>query len=320
METDLRQLRDSVASGRSPTPDPDDRRKRPRPVELGAFAKGCKKIRHIDNRVKPPADNRENVQQAEELAKGAESREDGSTAAEVVPPVPAADFSLSNAIKRGSEHKASRRKENKHKKKARKHRKSHRRRSSSSDSCSSSSRSCGSSESVFRDANEDRGGRISQGRLIRWASAHPGRLAAKSLQLMESRVGNDMEPERRPSRTHCVPAAKAYYLRVLKPESERINAGVRNLREMKTLAYAIDHLARGRVGEASDILVMRLKAVEMAAKDNSWDRANFLELVPEEKVTNYCFFPLPCSQTLFKKQVLAHVLVRFPARLGECKH
>ena len=40
--------------------------------------------------------------------------------------------------------------------------------------------------------------------------------------------------------------------------------GNRNLREMKTLAWAIDELIRGHVVQAADVLVQRLLAIENA--------------------------------------------------------
>ena len=47
-----------------------------------------------------------------------------------------------------------------------------------------------------------------------------------------------------------------------------------------SLVTALDHLARGRNEEAADLLAHRLKAVVVATKENSWKRANYLELIP----------------------------------------
>ena len=49
---------------------------------------------------------------------------------------------------------------------------------------------------------------------------------------------------------------------------------------MVSLVTALDHLARGRNEEAADLLAHRLKAVVVATKENSWKRANYLELIP----------------------------------------
>jgi hypothetical protein len=136
---------------------------------------------------------------------------------------------------------------------------------------SSSSRSA----SVFRLASASHG-RGSQARLSAWARAHPGRLASQLLQTMEDRVGRDGEA-RVWSSSEMPAAAKSYYFRVLKVTHP--GGGLRNLREMQTLCTVLDHLAHGRSKEAGDVVGQRLKAVEAAIVDGSWERARYLELV-----------------------------------------
>jgi hypothetical protein len=131
-----------------------------------------------------------------------------------------------------------------------------------------------STSSVFRVASSSKG-QSSQTRLIAWAHKHPGRLAAAGLQKMEDRVGRDGEAKVWETLA-MPPAAKSYYLRVLRPEH---HASKRNVREMQTLCTVLDHLAQGRTGQAADIAMQRLKALEVAAQTGSWDRAAFLELV-----------------------------------------
>ena len=79
-----------------------------------------------------------------------------------------------------------------------------------------------------------------------------------------------------------IASAKSYFLRIYKMDPR---AGVRNLREMETLCTALDDLALGRCNHAADVLVMRLKALEMSIKDNGWTRARFLELVDLDEGT-----------------------------------
>ena len=96
---------------------------------------------------------------------------------------------------------------------------------------------------------------------------------------MEDRVGRDGEAgEWVPG---AMPAsAKSYFYRVLRVTHP--NGGIRNHREMLTLSTALDHIAKGRRLQAADVLGQRLKAVEAAIVDGSWDRAQFLELVDPE--------------------------------------
>ena len=125
-------------------------------------------------------------------------------------------------------------------------------------------------------------GKLSHLKLHRVAKDKPGRLSSKKLQEMSDVVG-DHGTERDWKKYETPAAARAYYLRVLKPElgSQAVRAG----REMKTLCYALDQLALGRPAQASDILVQRLKAVHASVQDGHWNRADFYELVPSDQIS-----------------------------------
>jgi hypothetical protein len=58
---------------------------------------------------------------------------------------------------------------------------------------------------------------------------------------------------------------------------------MRMLREMRTLAAALDCLSKGEVLEAADILTQRFKALEVSHEDQAWDRATLAEVVPEQR-------------------------------------
>lgn len=143
---------------------------------------------------------------------------------------------------------------------------------------SDSSSGSDSAASVFHHASSSKG-RSTQSKLISWAGKHPGRLMAEALQRMEDRVGRDGEagswdPMSMPA------SAKSYYLRVLRPD----NPSKRNMREIHTLCTAIDHIAQGRKFQAGDVLIQRLKALELAQHTGNWERASFLELVESDAV------------------------------------
>ena len=113
--------------------------------------------------------------------------------------------------------------------------------------------------------------------MISWCEKHAGQAAARMLRKMQNTVG--FEGERPEKGTRKLPASgKAYYLRVLKPDPEFENKLVR--REMQFLCALLDHLVLGRSSEAADFVTQRLKALMMSAKDGSWDRAKYLELIP----------------------------------------
>ena len=79
------------------------------------------------------------------------------------------------------------------------------------------------------------------------------------------------------------PIVLTYLLGALMPGSPEI--GNRNLRDMKTLARALDELLRGHVLQAADVLIQRLVAVEHASTEGSWNMSKFIELVPESNIT-----------------------------------
>jgi len=60
---------------------------------------------------------------------------------------------------------------------------------------------------------------------------------------------------------------------------------MRNVREMHTMSVILDHLALGRSKAAADVAAQRLKALELASTTGSWDKAQYLELVPQEGAT-----------------------------------
>ena len=57
--------------------------------------------------------------------------------------------------------------------------------------------------------------------------------------------------------------------------------GVRNERELRTLAESIDLLAGGNLGALGDVLMQRFRAVETSVQENgSWELARHLEVIP----------------------------------------
>ena len=57
--------------------------------------------------------------------------------------------------------------------------------------------------------------------------------------------------------------------------------GIRNERELHTLALAMDSLLQGDLAAAGDVLMQRFKAVEIAATEQNWDLAKYIEVLPE---------------------------------------
>ena len=77
-----------------------------------------------------------------------------------------------------------------------------------------------------------------------------------------------------------------YLTTILKMSKTGGGLGLRNERELRTLAEALDRLISGHVAAVGDILIQRFKAVETAAADQSWDLAGHLELIPRAEVSS----------------------------------
>ena len=77
--------------------------------------------------------------------------------------------------------------------------------------------------------------------------------------------------------------ARSYYLRVWVPTYP--NAGIKVRKEAKTLCTALDLMAKGRHGQAADVMTHRLKGLEKALLDGNWDKAQFVELVDADAST-----------------------------------
>jgi hypothetical protein len=64
-------------------------------------------------------------------------------------------------------------------------------------------------------------------------------------------------------------------------EAQQKDMGLRNKRELRTLAEAIDALLLGDNLRATDILAARFSAVEMSSHEGSWSVSSHLELIPQ---------------------------------------
>ena len=60
---------------------------------------------------------------------------------------------------------------------------------------------------------------------------------------------------------------------------------VRNRKELRNLAMALDCLVKGDVAAAADTLVQRFQSVELAQSMGNWAFARHLELVPDEEIS-----------------------------------
>ena len=116
------------------------------------------------------------------------------------------------------------------------------------------------------------------------ARRQPGRLLLHGLQMM-ARYLAPMNAELEPSEHTLLRPIVVQYPTTASQVYRSTVGGPRNERELRTLGEAIDALIKGDLASVGDCLVQRLKAVETAATDQSWDGARHLEVIADQNVS-----------------------------------
>ena len=147
------------------------------------------------------------------------------------------------------------------------------------DRSSRSSSSSDSNDLDFRDGR--RYGAGQENAIQRMAMTKPGKLLKSGLRQMyrltnpSSVVSAADIPE--------IPATAVNYLHTIVEQTQRQQLSTRDARELKTLASAVDLLARGQLSSVGDLLMQRFKSIETSVRDQHWDVARQQELIPEEE-------------------------------------
>ena len=141
------------------------------------------------------------------------------------------------------------------------------------------------------DYSEDE--RPSQGvreKLLRKHNRHPGLLTKEAVREIVQRMGTAwtltqdqglLADVKDKDITQMPPIFTGYASRSDAPYVKNI----RSRREALTISFALDMFLKSKPEGACDILVQRLKALEMSsAEEGNWERANHLELIPMEAV------------------------------------
>ena len=75
------------------------------------------------------------------------------------------------------------------------------------------------------------------------------------------------------------PVCLRYFTTVFVPSFPVEKVGIRTHRELQTLAMCLDSLGKGDLAQTADMLMQRMKAVELASREG-WTLATQLELLP----------------------------------------
>ena len=137
--------------------------------------------------------------------------------------------------------------------------------------------SSSSSESSGFQAAPVRGGQ----ELWRIAQKKPGHLTRLALDEMTRYLADKMEENEVEIRWRGQ-KVQAYLNQILFVTHQPSKVGLRTSRELSTLGITLDHLLAGRLAQATDALMQRLKALEASLQEGGWQVAKHLEIIPPQ--------------------------------------
>ena len=117
-----------------------------------------------------------------------------------------------------------------------------------------------------------------EGIMREWKSK-PGSLAKSCLGEIVELMGTEVPSSVPTSKMDITAMPPLFRTHVARSDSIR-TATIRNRREIQTIALCLDLLVQRQTHSAMDVLVQRLKAVELSIIDGDWMRAEMLELIP----------------------------------------
>ena len=103
---------------------------------------------------------------------------------------------------------------------------------------------------------------------------------------------------------------------VLKNKFSPHQIGLRNSRELSTLAMTLDALLGGNIGRAADILTQRFRALETAVAHGGWSLATHMELVPSDEIS----LTSPVEQEMLMKREMLHHKLQEARRKASGRH
>lgn len=112
----------------------------------------------------------------------------------------------------------------------------------------------------------------------------PGALADLTLRRFQELLNRSTGGGTAAQELEMPPVARAYLSQIYMVRNPESAIGLRNLRELRTLATLVDLMASNDPLRALDVAVQRMKSIELFIAQGQWSQANLLELiVPEEE-------------------------------------
>ena len=145
-----------------------------------------------------------------------------------------------------------------------------------------------SSGELEEDDRDDRAGGWEERRkkYRRIAEQSPGKLMMSSLESMQEQLGTTFG-ELKGDEEKLSPVVTRYLLTVIIPAIGPKHLQPQHLREMRTIALAVDMLLKGQSDSCGDVLLQRFKSLCMQARDNTDKFGPHLELLPEDLLYGY---------------------------------
>lgn len=110
------------------------------------------------------------------------------------------------------------------------------------------------------------------GDLVSFAASNPGALSAYFLSAVYAKLCSGQVTRRRHLKDVSVASWAARHTGLTE---------TRDLREVQSIALAMDHINRQEVASAMDVLAQRVLSIQAAkTKGGSWERAERMELLP----------------------------------------
>ena len=113
------------------------------------------------------------------------------------------------------------------------------------------------------------------------AAAYPGQLYMQGVAEVDRVLGSREGALSVNGEVSVMPRFVQYLLTCFHGKYSVEKTGLGKARELRTLAAAFDHLGRGEIEQASDLLMQRFKAVTSAVEDGNWALAQRYELIPD---------------------------------------
>ena len=172
--------------------------------------------------------------------------------------------------------------------------------SSSSYSDSGTSSSTGS---LFRIAALPQG----VDRIHRLHQQRPGALADLTLRRFQELLSRAIGGGTATGGEELPAVARAYLNQIYLAKNTEGSIGLRNLRELRTLALIVDMVASNDPLRALDVAIQRMKSIELFIAQGQWTQASLLELVlPEEEQRAWFRQELKAAQQEYKSEVKLH--------------